>query len=259
MRPRRIAGALLSGVLVLIPALGWSQGTSCANASFVPADGRINGAVSITGGVSGSTYYFQVPTTVGNSYSFEVVDAVDALGASAGSLSLALFSDTGCTASLSATNTKITAPGVGLFNARVSWTATTGTTLISLSVPANMTLSVTWTANDTTSYSTSWSTNGTYDTYYSLKNTTGSTITGTLTLFNTGGTQVSQTVLTINAGATGATNTVALGTPRNLTGTAMFIHNGPPAAILAEADVANFTLPTPYIQPVKFQSAREIR
>src|SRR5207249_6558013 len=114
MRSRRIAGALLSGALVLIPARGWCQGTSCANASFVPADGRINGAVSIAGGVSGSTYYFQVPTTVGNSYSFEVVDAVDALGASSGSLSLALFSDTGCTAALSATNTKSTAPGLGL-------------------------------------------------------------------------------------------------------------------------------------------------
>jgi len=260
MRSRRIAGALLSGTLVLIPALGWSQGTACVNASFVPADGRINGAVSITGGVSGSTYYFQVPTTVANSYSFEVVDAVDPLGASSGSLSLALFSDAGCTTSLSVTNTKGTAPGVGLVNARASWTATTVTTLVSLSVPATMNLNVTWTANDTTLYSPSWSTNGAYDTFYSFKNTTATSITGTLTLFNAGGTQVTQTPLTIPAAATAATNTAALGTVRNTAGTATFVHNGPPGAILAEANIANFTLtPTPYNQVVKFQSVREIR
>jgi hypothetical protein len=40
----------------------------------------------------------------------------------------------------------------------------------------------------------------------------------------------------------------------------MFVHNGPPGAILAEATIANFSiLPTPYNQPVKFQTVREIR
>ena len=59
--------------------------------------------------------------------------------------------------------------------------------------------------------------------------------------------------------ATMATNTAALGLPRNQTGTARFIHDGPPGAMTLEAAIANFTLNPAYIQPVRFQSVRESR
>ena len=159
---------------------------------------------------------------------------------------------------------RIRLAAVGVFNARASWTvppdATSSVSLIQINVPASQTLNATWTANDTTLYSPSWTTNGTYDTFYSLKNTTTSSINGTLTLYNTSGVSVASAALTIPAKGTAATNTVNLAAPRNTGGTAAFSHNGPPGAILAECDTANFTLtPTPYVQPIKFQTVRELR
>jgi hypothetical protein len=108
--------------------------------------------------------------------------------------------------------------------------------------------------------SASWSTYGTFDTYYSFRNTTGATINATLTQFDVNGTVVGSPVaLAIPARATASTNTVALVTTRNLSGTAMFVHDGPPGAILAEADIADFTLTPPYVQRIKFQVQRELR
>jgi hypothetical protein len=112
--------------------------------------------------------------------------------------------------------------------------------------------------SETTMFSPAWSTNSTYDTFYSFYNTTSMTINGMLTLYNAAGTAVTTAPLTIAAGATGATNTSSLGTVRSTTGTAKFTHNGPPGAILAEAAIANFSIsPTPYIQIVKFAPTRE--
>ena len=115
----------------------------------------------------------------------------------------------------------------------------------------------TFSVSDTTQFSPAWSTNGSFDTFYSFQNTGSATVTGTLTLRNTTGTVVTTAPLTIPAGATASTNTAALATLRNTTGTASFTHNGPAGAIQTEAAVANFTLATPYVQIVKFGPMRE--
>jgi hypothetical protein len=115
-----------------------------------------------------------------------------------------------------------------------------------------------YSVSDTTLYSAAWSTNGTYNTFYSLLNTTNDTCTGTLTLFSTVGGDVTSVPLSIPAGATASTNTQSLGTPRNSGGSARFTHDCPPGAFLAEAAIANFTIaPTPYFQFVHFQATRE--
>ena len=113
--------------------------------------------------------------------------------------------------------------------------------------------------SDTTLYSAAWSTGTGYATYYSLKNTTGATINGTLTLFTTSGSVASAVSFAISKNATYSTNTMALGTGVNQTGTAMFVHDGPPGAVLAESDIANFNTTPAYVQPVKFVAARAIR
>jgi hypothetical protein len=116
----------------------------------------------------------------------------------------------------------------------------------------------TFSVSDTTQFSPAWSTNGSFDTFYSFHNTSSATITGTLTLRNTAGTVVDTAALTIPAGGTASTNTAALATPRNTTGTASLTHDGPAGAIQTEAAIANFTLATPYVQIVKFAPTREV-
>ena len=107
-------------------------------------------------------------------------------------------------------------------------------------------------------FSAAWTTNGTFNTFYSFLNTTSVAINGTLTLATTMGAPAGTTNFVIQPNSTFSTNTQALNTIRTQTGTAKFTHNGPPGAILVEADIANFTItPTPYIQVVKFISTRE--
>jgi hypothetical protein len=69
------------------------------------------------------------------------------------------------------------------------------------------------------------------------------------------------TVFPINipAGQTVSVNTSSAGVTRNRTGTASLTHTGPPGAILAEAAIGNFSISPAYVQPVKFQAAREAR
>jgi hypothetical protein len=117
----------------------------------------------------------------------------------------------------------------------------------------------TFSVSDTTQFSPAWSTNGSFDTFYSFHNTTSATITGTLTLRDTAGTIVDTAALSIPAGGTATTNTSAMATPRNTAGTASLTHDGPAGAIQTEAAIANFSItPTPYIQIVKFAPTREV-
>jgi hypothetical protein len=140
---------------------------------------------------------------------------------------------------------------------RASFTATLSDFYVARIGVTSGTHTVTVSASETTLFSPAWSTNGTYNTYYSFFNTTKSTIDVTLTLTKTDGSAAGTTTVAVPAGKTAATNTVALATPRSATGTAVATHDGPPGAILVEADIANFTLSPPYIQPVKFAATRE--
>jgi hypothetical protein len=104
-----------------------------------------------------------------------------------------------------------------------------------------------------------WSTNGAFETFYSVQNTTGVVLNGALTLLDTTGVVVSTLTLAIPAGQTVSANTQSLGTTRQRSGTARFTHDGPPGAAIVEAAISNFSLNPAYIQPVKFQAVRESR
>ena len=108
-------------------------------------------------------------------------------------------------------------------------------------------------------FSAAWSTNASFDTYYSVANTTGATVSGVLILFDKSGSVVGSSYMTIPAGQRVGANTSALGITRNRTGTARFTHDGPPGAALIEAAIASFTLNPAYVQPVKFETVREAR
>lgn len=112
---------------------------------------------------------------------------------------------------------------------------------------------------ETTIFSPAWTTNGTFETFYSLQNTTNRDINGTLTLYSLVGTVVDTITAVIPNRGTLSTNTSAMATSRSQTGVAVFTHDGPPGAILCEVAIANYTTSVPYVQAVKCQTARQQR
>lgn len=245
----------LASILAAFGAAGsaHAEGTSCAAPTVLVADGRIQGSTI----PDATTFFFNIGTRAGNSYSVEFMNPLGAAPQAPGTV--AVFSDTGCATALANTVTTGNDPKESLNGVRVSFTATTTNTRISLTNASGAPVNYTFSASDTTLFSPAWSTSGTYATYYSFYNTTSSVINGTITLTTTAGAAAGTTNVVINPGQTAATNTVALATPANQAGTAKFTHDGPPAGVLVEADIANFALNPPYVQPVKFQSVREIR
>jgi hypothetical protein len=112
---------------------------------------------------------------------------------------------------------------------------------------------------ETTQFSPAWSTNGTYDTFYSLFNTTNSTCNIMLVLFDsTGAVQPPPFSASLPAGSTASTNTAAIGIARNKVGTAILTHDCPPGGILSEAAIANFRMTPAYIQGVKFSPVHAV-
>jgi hypothetical protein len=253
--------------LSLLPASARAEGTAClttgnAGPTVIVPDGRILES-TIPNGV---TYIYIVGITPGRSYSFESRYHKGEYNATA--VTLVTTIGTGaCTspAVLNLTNTKQIDPMLHCTNCtepqgnrRASFVADSTAIFITVQNTSAVSQSLTISMSETSLFSPAWSTNGSFDTFYSLYNTTNSTIAGTLTLFDTAGTAVSTVPISVAAGATASTNTVAAGAPRNTAGTALFIHTGPPGAILAEAAIGNFSIsPTPYIQIVKFGPVRE--
>jgi len=256
MRSRLVAVGLVAAlVLVLSPALARAEGTVCGFETVLVPDGRI-----VESTIPGSTtFWFLMDLTSGRSYSVEIKSRIAQWGVYPGTATFRSATDSCGAATLVTTNTINNDPKIPNTARRVSFIATAGgfhrIELVNSSASA---IEYSITISETTQFSPGWSTNGSYDSFYSLYNTTSSTITGTLTLFNTAGTAVTTQPVTIAAGATTSTNTSAMGTVRNTTGTARLTHNGPPGAILAEAAIANFTIsPTPYFQFIHFEPTRD--
>ena len=119
---------------------------------------------------------------------------------------------------------------------------------------------------ETTLYSPLWTTNGTFDTYWTVQNTINEPLFGTLVLLDSAGTTVLKTDLPTTApfsippGGSYSTNTQALGVPRNRMGGAVFFHNGPPGAVQIRAEIADFSKKQSIIiEPVSFQTKRQLR
>ena len=252
-----LAPALVaSAVLLAFPTVGRGQ----VLFGSIP-DGRVTDTVSVPATGTVCFYFF---ARAGHSYSVEVYGPID--GVNSANIFFGAADELCPTTDAPGYNFTETndpplksgvAPGE-FFGRRGSFVAASSTFY---QYSANNTgvgvAQFTFSVSDTTQFSPAWSTNGSFDTFYSFQNTSSATVTGTLTLRNTAGTVVTTAPLTIPAGATANTNTVALATPRNTPGTASFTHDGPVGAIQTEAAIANFTLATPYIQIVKFAPMRE--
>jgi uncharacterized repeat protein (TIGR01451 family) len=228
----------------------------CSGETVVVADGRL------TSGVigAGATVWFGSQLKIGDSYSWEFRSLT---GASTPPGTATFFSgDDGCnlTGPLTTRDTTTIDPGAATTSRRDSFVAS-GTEpffraqLVNSGGPIPYSFSVT----DTTLFSPAWSTNGSFNTYYSFLNTTGAALTGTLTLLDTAGAVLSTFPVSVPAGQTASTNTSSLSVVRGRTGTARFAHDGPPGAVVVEAAIANFSITPAYVQPVKFQATRDAR
>jgi uncharacterized repeat protein (TIGR01451 family) len=229
---------------------------ACGSVVVMVPDGRLTDVTV----ASGATAWFGATVKIGNSYSVELKNTPG--GVPPGTL-IVFKGDDSCNvgSTLTTNDTSTIDPsGTGGLT-RASFTAT-GTQSFYQAKLVNTTggpLTLTFGWSDTTLFSAAWSTNGSFDTFFSFLNTTGGALSGTLTLLDTAGVVVSTVPISVPAGQTASTNTSSLGATRNRTGTAMFTHNGPPGAVVAEAAIANFTISPAYVQPVKFQPVREAR
>jgi len=210
---------------------------------------------------AGTEAWFGASLQIGNSYSAEFKKT---RGDSIPLGTLTPFSgDDGCSGSstMAYRETASIDPGSGAASRRISFTAAGTSTFFRARLDngagPSMPISFSW--SDTTLFSPAWSTNGSFDTYYSLQNTTGAAMTGKLTLFDASGAELSTFPVSIPAGQTASVNTASLAVTRNRTGTAKLSHDGPPGAVVAEAVIANFSISPAYVQPVKFQAVREGR
>ena len=243
-------------------AIAYSQGvgtigTACSSPYIVVPDGRLTPSVI----PARATVWFGASLTMGNSYSVEF-KSVTGNNGPPGSLTVFKGDDL-CSgrSSLSSSDSATVDPGESTAAVRVSFTATGTNPLYRMSLLNGAAIPVAYTVrvSETTQFSPAWSTNGPFNTFYSFLNTTGASLSGTLSLLDPAGGVVSTLPLAIPAGQTATANTASMGVARNRTGTARFTHNGPPGAIEAEAAIANFSLSPAYVQPVKFQAAREAR
>jgi uncharacterized repeat protein (TIGR01451 family) len=229
---------------------------ACDTPLIVVPDGRLS-----TGAIpAGHTRWFGATLTIGRSYSVEFKNTTGA--GTPGTLTL-FAGDDGCggTSTVTMNDTSASDPGGSPATARQGFTTAGTATLFRarLTNGSGSPVSFSFGWSDTTLYSPAWSTNGSFDTFYSFQNTTGNGVSGTLTLLDTAGALVASFPVSIPAGQTTSVNTASLAVARNRVGTARFTQNGPPAAIAAETAIANFTLSPAYVQPVKFLPVREAR
>jgi len=207
-----------------------------------------------------ATARFAAALRAKNSYSLEFINLT---GTTAPGTVTVFSGDDGCslTSTQAVRDTTGIDPQSGPGGARVSFGAGGTATLFRarlvngtvFSIPLSLSLA------ETTMYSALWSTWVNYDTYYTFQNTTSALITGTLNLLDARGAVIMSKTLAIPAGQTVSLNTLTMGVGRNRTGTAQFTHDGPPGAVTAEANIADFTTTPAYQQPVKFEAVREAR
>jgi hypothetical protein len=229
---------------------------ACGSDVVMVPDGRITDVTVATG----ATAWFGATVRIGDSYSVEFKNTTG--GVPPGTLTVFKGDDT-CTAgsTLPTNDTSTIDPsGTGGLT-RVSFTAT-GTQTFYQAKLVNTTggpVTLTFGWSDTTQFSAAWSTNGSFDTFFSFLNTTSAPISGTLALLDTAGVMVTSFPISSPSGQSASTNTSALGVTRNRAGTTKFTHNGPPGSVVAEAAIANFSISPAYVQPVKFQPVRDAR
>lgn len=253
---KKIGIASVVGLLMvlLLPALGYAEGTSCGFETVIVPDGRI-----VESTIPGSTtFWFLLEIENERSYSIEIKSRIAQWNVFPGTMTV--FSGTdGCsgTSTLTTRNTVTITPRVPNTARRESFIGVNTRHRMELVNSTTSAIEYTFSVVETTLYSPRWSTFAGFFTSYGFQNTTNATINGTLTMVNGAGTTVTTFNVAISAGLVAFTDTIQLGVGANDAGSATFTHDGPPGAVVADAFIQNFNTSPPVIQPVRFEAPRQ--
>ncbi|MFZ0703983.1 MAG: hypothetical protein WAM71_00165 [Candidatus Korobacteraceae bacterium] len=241
--------------VILLAAIGaFGEATDCLNPSVVQADDRL--VISQFAGTSNGlnpTYWYAFYGQAGHSYSAEFVPTVDNENTTFSIIFIDLYvwgpndigglQQNGCfggsTVAYYATQTYSPVLAKGKYGAgqRISFIATTaGLNIVSVTNrSAQGTYSYRFT--DTTLFNPRWSTWSGYDTSWGFTNMSDMPITGTMYLYLSNNQLLEAVPMTLNANQQVFRSTYSydLNLHRNQDGYAIFAHNGPPGAILADA------------------------
>ncbi len=257
-----ILATMLAGLALLAPA-GRTQDFSknCGDTMHLMADGRIvEGRLGNNAG--DHLVWFRFSTRPGVSYSIEAHMPVQPASATptvevfnVGDVDFFVQCQTG-PSTVTTRNTTAIAPIIRHNGMRVSLAGTGADLLVRVSGFLGQVLSMQ--LSETTLFDPRWSTFGGFHTEFGFRNTTNATINGTLTLLNDDGTVNTTSSFAIPANGTVFRDTRAaaligptgLEVPNDSKGSAQFTHDGPPAAVVADAFIVHPGFPSgPFVVP----------
>jgi len=250
---------ILLAVILLSSIVAPGEAKDCLNPGLVEADGRIVNSPQFAGSFNGynPTYWYAFYGQAMHSYSIEFVPTLDNEDTSSainfvnltvwGPGDVAALQANGCFANttLGLTSTQAFSPAVARSKygsgQRVSFIALlSGLNILSISNTAAAG-PYSYRITDTTLFNPRWSTYSGFDTSWGFTNMSDMTITGTLYVFNSSNQLLVAASITVPANGqvfrgSGATD---LHLPRSSSGSALFAHNGPASALLADSYMVN--------------------
>ena len=242
--PFRPALLLLFLSAALLPCSLVAESTDCTTPVIIIPDGRLTPSSF----AANTAYWYGIYTQARHSYSVEfeppadnfastnrprfapimVFASTDTLQACRGTSTVAVTQNSGYAPVIFANSN-----GAGR---RVSFTAqTSGLHLIQVTNTMGAG-SYTFRAVDTSLISVRWNTAPGYDILWVMMNMSDMPLTGTLTVLDMNGQVVTAVPVSIAPGGRVARTSAAsdINVPRNMAGSALFSHNGPPNSIMAE-------------------------
>ena len=262
------SAALAITLLAAIAAMG--EATNCLYPSLVQADNRM-----VTSHFDGSfngnnpTRWYAFYGQAQHSYSVEFVATVDNENNDTsivfsnlyvwGPSDVGPLQQNGCFGSSSVTYYATQAYSPTLAKSkygtgqRISFTASAGGLNMVAITNSGEQGTYSYRFTDTTLFNARWSTWSGYDTSWGFTNMSDMSISGTLYIYGPNNKLLASPKMTIPAGQQvfRSSHPTDLNLPRNNAGYALFAHNGPPGAILADAYVQNATATV--IVPEKFE------
>ena len=265
MRPAALAAMLLA----TIGAMG--EATDCLNPNLVQADNRI--VTSHFAGASNGitpTYWYGLYGQAGHSYSAEFVATIDNENTSTsigfkdlyvwGPYDIANLQQNGCFAGSSVAYwaTQVYSPSLARSKYGTGQWVSISSTVAGLYILSitNSQAQGTYSYRfvDTTLFNPRWSTWSGFDTSWGFTNMSDMLVTGTLYVYGSNNQLIKSVTITIpaNQQVFHSTYSYDLNLPRSRDGFAIFAHNGPPGAILADANMQNSAMTV--VVPSKFEA-----
>ncbi len=247
--------------LSLLTAIGaWGEAKNCLNPSLVVADGRIVNS-QFEGSFNGynPTYWYAFYGQGMHSYSIEFVPTIDNENTSNsisfvnpmvwGPYDISGLQANGCTgpSSVPWISTQIFSPAIARSKygagQRFSFVqSVSGLNIVSIT-NSQAAGAYSYRFIDTSMFNARWSTWSGYETTWGFTNMSDMTIGGTLYVLDSGNRLLAAggVILSPNKQVFHSSSTSDLNLPRNSSGYAIFVHNGPPSSVLADSYMVNGT------------------